>query len=209
MRVTALEPESRSGGVRVQLDERPFGTIGTADLVELGLAVDRRVDATTEAELVRRAENFSARAVALRMLAARPLSSVEIQRRLVRKGHSKPAAEAAVQGLLAVGLINDQQFAQQYASTRSRRQRFGPRRLLADLRRMGVSEKDATVAVRDALEADGVDPRAILLEAAAKKARSLQGLDPETARRRLRAYLLRRGFGGNEVASVVKDAVPR
>jgi regulatory protein len=132
-----------------------------------------------------------------------------MQRRLTRKGHSKPAAEAAVQGLLSAGLLNDQQFAQHYAQTRSRRQRFGPRRLMADLRRMGIPEKDASTAVRDALEADGVDPRAVLREAAAKKVRSLGGLDPETARRRLRAYLLRRGFAGNEVASVVKDAVPR
>ena len=209
MRVTSLVHDERSGGVRIQLDERPFGTIGAADVVELGLAEGRPVVAATEAELVRRAETFSARVVALRMIAARALSSAEVLRRLLRKGHAKPASEAAVAALLGSGLINDQQFAQHYASTRSRRQRFGPRRLMADLRRMGVAEKDATAAVRDALEAEGVDPRSVLREAAQKKARSLGGLDPQTARRRLRAYLLRRGFGGAEVSAVVKEAVPR
>jgi len=209
MRITALEPEVRSGGVRVQLDERPFGTIGAADVLDLHLVVGGEIAEAVVTELVRRAEVFSARAVALRMLGTRALPSVELVRRLLRKGHVKAAAEAAVQELVAAGLLDDAAFARHYARTRAARQRFGPRRLLADLRRMGLSDRVADAAVRDALEADGVEPRAILREVAARKARSLGGLDPDTARRRLRAYLLRRGFAGADVAAVVKETVPR
>jgi regulatory protein len=114
-----------------------------------------------------------------------------------------------VQGLLDVGLINDGEFARHYARTRARRQRFGPRRLVADLKRMGVKDQVALTAVSEALAEDGLDAGDMLRDAAARKVRSLQGVDTEVARRRLRAYLLRRGFSGREVVAVVKDALPR
>ncbi len=209
MRVTLLETESRSGGVRIQLDGRPFGTIGLADVTALGLTVDRDIDEKLAAELSRRAEAFSAQRVATRMLATRGLPTAELSRRLLRRGHSKPAVEIAVEFLKQRGFLDDETFARHYARTRAQRQHFGPRRLLGDLRRLGVSERIAQQAVSDALAADGVDPRAVLEEAARRKARSLQGLPPDTARRRLRAYLLRRGFSGSEVVAVVKEALPR
>ena len=209
MRVTLLEAESRSGGVRIQLDGRPFGTIGMADVAALGLAEDRDIDERQAADLSRRAEAFSAQKVAMRMLATRGLPTAELSRRLLRRGHSKPAVEIAIETLKQQGFLDDQTFAQHYARTRAQRQHFGPRRLLGDLRRLGVSERVAQQAVSEALASDGVDPRAVLEEAARRKARSLAGLPPDTARRRLRAYLLRRGFAGSEVIAVVKEALPR
>lgn len=209
MRLSALESDAKSGGVRVHVDGRPFGTIGTADLAALRLERDAILSEAILADLAQRAEAFSARVVAMRMLAARALSAVEVQRRLLRKGHSKASAELAVQGLLDVGLINDGEFARHYARTRARRQRFGPRRLVADLKRMGVKDQVALTAVTEALAEDGVSADEMLRDAAARKVRTLKGVDPETARRRLRAYLLRRGFSGREVIAVVKDALPR
>ena len=209
MRLSALEPDAKSGGVRVHVDGRPFGTIGAADVAALRLERDAALTEAAAAELAQRAEAFSARVVALRMLAARALSAVEVQRRLLRKGHSKAAVEQTVQGLVEVGLINDGEFARHYARTRARRQRFGPRRLVADLRRMGVKEQVALTAVSEALTEDGMDAGDMLRDAAARKVRSLKGVEVETARRRLRAYLLRRGFSGREVITVVKDALPR
>ena len=207
MRITALEADSRSGGVRIQVDGRPFGTVGAADVADCALAADREIDEKTAAELAKRAEVFSARAVALRMLATRPLPTAEMMRRLVRRGHTKPAAEQAVEALRDMGLVNDGEFAKHYVRTKAKRQKFGPRRLLGDLKRLGVNERVAQQAVSEVLESDGVNAGEVLREAAEKKARSLSGLDPAVARRRLRAYLLRRGFGGGEVLAVVRSLI--
>ncbi len=209
MRVTSLEPESRSGGVRVELDELPFGTVAISDVTALGLSVERRLSEQESAALAYRAEVFSARTVAMTMLSSRALPSAEILRRLQRKGHASPAAEEAVGALRESGLIDDAEFARHYARTRAVRQRFGTRRLLAELRRLGVQDKVAELAVREALEQDGVDESTVLKEAAEKKARTLTGLDPETAKRRLRSYLLRRGFKGGELSQVVREALGR
>jgi regulatory protein len=204
MRITALEADSRSGGVRIQLDGRPFGTVGIQDVADHGLTIDREIDEAASAALAKRAESFSARAVALRMLSTRSLPAAEMMRRLVRRGHTKPAAEQAVEALKDMGLLNDAEFAKHFVRVKAQRQKFGPRRLLGDLRRMGVNERVAQQAVSDVLESDGLDANQVLREAAEKKARSLTGLDPAVAKRRLRAYLLRRGFSGGEVVSAIR-----
>jgi regulatory protein len=128
-------------------------------------------------------------------------------RRLLRRGHSKAAAESALAELEAGGLLDDAEFARHYARTRARRRRLGAARLVADLRRLGVEERVAAGAVAEALAADGVDTASLAREAAQRKLRSLTGLAPRERARRLRAYLLRRGFAASEVSAVVKEAV--
>jgi len=206
--VTALEPDHRgSGGVRVHVDGASFAMIAAEDVPALSLAVGSSLTAGTAARLEHRAEVFSSRLVALRILSYRSLPSREILRRLVRKGHAPPAAEEAVGALVAAGVINDEEFARHYARTRARRLRHGPARLAKDLRRLGIGERDAVAAVREALEQDGVDPVALLREAAQKKLQTLRDVAPQVRRRRLKVFLLRHGFDPSDVREVVKEAL--
>jgi len=204
--VTAVELDGRSGGVRVQVDGTPFATVAPADVGILGLVEGRAVDDALRATLAERAELFGARDVAMRMLAARPLPARDVLRRLLRKGHARHAADAAVAALTDAGLIDDADFARHYARTRSRQRRVGPARLVAELRRRGVDEGAASAAVAEALAADGFDPLAVLREAAARKLRSLSTAAPEERARRLKAYLRRRGFASSDVITVVREA---
>lgn len=209
MVVTALEPESRAGGVRVHVDGKPYGTVAPADLAELRLAVGDALDEGRVAALVCRAEVFAAHVVALHVLRARALPAQEIARRLVRKGHAREAAEAAVGALVAAGLVNDAEFARHYARTRARRKGFGPGRIVRDLRRFGLAEREAETAVREALESEGLEPGALAREAAGRKLKGLAGLDRTARERRLRAYLLRRGFARADVVDAVREALAK
>ncbi len=206
--VTALVPDARgSGGFTVHLDGASFALVAAADVQALGLAIGAAVAPATVAGIERRAEVFAARAAALRILAYRALPSREIQRRLVRKGHAPAVAGEAVGALVDGGLIDDEEFARHFARTRARRFRYGPARLARDLQRLGIGEREAQRAVTGALAEDGVDPVELLREAAARKLRSLEGLDPRTRRQRLKTYLLRRGFAATDVIEVVKAAL--
>lgn len=205
--ITALVPVPRQGGVRVAVDGESFGTVAPGDVKDLGLRIGEALDDRRLSLLEARSEVFAARMVVLRMLAAHGLPSAEAARRLVRKGHRRPAAEAAVSALVAAGLIDDAAFARHYAMTRARRFRYGPSRLVADLRRLGIPEHDAEAAVREALDHDGVDTRVLVREAAQRKLRTLTGQDRAVRRRRLKAFLLRRGFAAADVALVVKEAL--
>lgn len=210
MVITALDLDPRgTGGVRVQVDGGPFATVSTQDIATLGLKVGRELDPAAGSCIERRAEVFAARAVALRMLGYRALPAREIMRRLTRKGHARPVAEAVVSALEADGLVNDAEFARHFTLTRATRRRYGPSRLEADLRRLGVDEHVASAAVRETLEREAIEPSALLREAAERKLKALAGLDAAVQRRRLRAYLLRRGFAVGEMIPVIEALVGR
>ncbi len=206
--VTGLDADPKqSGGVRVALDGASFATVAAEDVRPLGLTVGAVLAAGAVAEVERRAEVFSAHRAALRILTFRALPSREIRQRLIRKGFVPPAADEAVGGLVSSGLIDDREFALHYARTRARRFRYGPGRLVRDLERLGIGTKEARAAVAAAFELEGVQAVDLLREAAAKKLRTLQGLDLPTRRRKLKIYLLRRGFAAQDVIEVVKAAV--
>ena len=208
MIVTALELESRgTGGVRVLVDGGPFATVAAQDIADLGIRAGQPLDPEAVSLLERRAELFAARAVALRMLAYRALPGCEIERRLTRKGHDKAVAALVVVRLRDAGLINDVEFARHFVRTRATGRRYGPSRLEADLRRLGLDEKTAAAAVRDTLAADEIDPAQLLRDAATRKFRTLAGLGRDVQHRRLRAYLLRRGFAPTDISAVIKTVL--
>ncbi len=83
--VTGLDADPKQrGGVRVALDGASFATVGAEDVQPLGLVVGAVLAAGAVAEVERRAEVFSARRAALRILTFRALPSREIRQRLVR-----------------------------------------------------------------------------------------------------------------------------
>ena len=95
--VTALQSDPRgSGGFIVHVDGASFALLAAADVRELGLAVGTSLTPGLSQLVEGRAEVFAARLGAMRILAYRALPSVEIQRRLVRKGHTPAAAGEAV-----------------------------------------------------------------------------------------------------------------
>jgi regulatory protein len=206
--VTGLAPDVRgSGGVTVHLDGASFALVAAADVRALRLEVGAVLSAVAVAEVERRSEVFGARAAALRILSYRPLPAGELERRLVRKGHVSAVAREALASLAEAGLVNDDEFARHYVRTRARRLRHGPGRLERDLCRLGIGAADARRAVEAALAEDGVDPRALLREAAAKKVATLGGLDRRQRGRRLATYLRRRGFAAADINEVVKEAL--
>jgi regulatory protein len=208
MVISALEPDSRgSGGVRVLMDGGPFATVAARDVAALGLRVGGALDERQAAEVEARAEAFAARTVALRILGYRALPGREIVRRLVRKGHDKAVAEGVVAALGAEGLVDDAEFARHYTRTRAARRRLGPARLEADLRRLGVDERTAAVAVGETLARERIDPARLLREAATRKLREMAGLDRAAQRRRLKAFLLRRGFGSGEIVALLRELI--
>ncbi|PYO98650.1 MAG: hypothetical protein DMD60_03685 [Gemmatimonadetes bacterium] len=90
-------------------------------------------------------------------------------------------------------------------SSRSSIRRQGPARLLRDLLAHGVERRTAEQAVRRALEEEGIDPGLEARAVAAKRARHLAGLPVAVRKRRLLAFLVRRGYAGAEVRELVEE----
>jgi regulatory protein len=131
----------------------------------------------------------------------RSFARADLGRRLRRKGHAAEAVEAALGRLGERGYLDDAAFAANYVETRAARGR-GPLRLRRDLAAMGVERSvidRALAAHADASDAAGDLPRTL----AAKRAAQLGDLPRHVRRRRVLAYLARRGYSGREVTDMV------
>lgn len=173
----------------------------------LGLAPGVAVDAGGRARLEREAEAEEAYRAAVRLLAASGRARQEVVARLRRKGLGKESIARAVGRLEGEGLLDDAEFARAYARARAARG-YGAARVLADLARKGVERRVGEVAVAQELENDESARRERLEAVARKRAAHLAGLPAEVRRRRLIAYLLRRGFAGAEIHDVVRRVGP-
>jgi regulatory protein len=206
LRITALEPDPRwPDSFRVEIEGARFGAI-PRELVEAErLSLGRVVDAALQERLTAAADMEAAYRTALRALEIRSYAGGDLARRLVRKGHPRQAVEGALERATRLGLLDDAAFAERYVQTRSARGR-GPSRLVRDLLSMGVERAIIDRAVASEWP-EGNDHRAVPLALAQKRAAQLGGLPPQTPRRRVVAYLARRGFTGREISEMVDEVV--
>jgi regulatory protein len=186
------------------VDGRPFCSVPEDAAGEAGLEVGAAWNAD---KAVRTSQFADAAAVwqsLLTALARRAHSAEELRRRLTRKGHHPDLVGVAIRRALAERLLNDSVFAEQYVASRAARGR-GPSRLRRDLRILGVADREIEGALASHW-ADDADPLDLARQLAQRRARQLAQLPPETRRRRVTAYLARRGFSGASGASIAREA---
>lgn len=206
MILTGLAPDPRRPDYRlVEVDRGRFASLPADALIGLGLAVGREIGPRVFARLQELADLEAAHRAALRALSRRAHARLDLRRRLLQKQHPPAAADGALDRLARDGLLDDARFAREYAATRAGRGGGrGPQRLIRDLLAQGVDRRVAEEAVRAALADEGVDPAAAARAAAEKRARQLAGLPAPVRRRRLLAYLARRGFAGPGIRDIVE-----
>jgi regulatory protein len=204
--VTAVEPDPRRPGtVRIDLDEERFASVPAELALAEGIALGRVIEPALRARLGVAAEQESAYRTALRALERRGYARADLGRRLLRKGHARSAVEAALDQLGAIGMLDDAAFAEHYVATRSARGR-GPVRLTRDLLSMGVERRVIDRALA-AHQAEAGESPEVPLALASKRATQLGNIPRAAKRRRLLAYLARRGFTGSEVGAIVRQVV--
>jgi regulatory protein len=140
---------------------------------------------------------------ALNLLAARPYSSSALRRKLGQKEYSAADADDAIRRLLDNGLLNDAKYAEQFARSKMLSTGASKRRLTQDLYRKGIKGDVATQAIANVVEQDEIDPAAVIERVARKKLAQLGDLEPVVLRRRLFAFLARRGYDLDEIKRVV------
>jgi len=140
---------------------------------------------------------------AVRVEARRSHARADLRRRLIQKQHPPAAVDDALARLTGQGLLDDARFARAYAASRLGRGR-GPARLIKDLLAQGVERRLAETEVARAVTDEGVDPDEEARAIAERRVRQLADLPAPVRKRRLTAYLLRRGFSGGKMRALVE-----
>jgi regulatory protein len=153
----------------------------------------------------RRLDSESLWNYALRALGGRAHSTGELREKLRRRAERQDDVEATIARLKDSGYLNDQRFAEGYATSRLSNERFGRTRVLRDLRGRRVAPSLAEKTVGEVYR--DVDESALIEEWIRKKYRLAprEGLfqedkDMASAYRRL----LRAGFRSGEIVRVLK-----
>ena len=132
---------------------------------------------------------------ALGLLAVRPRSRRELERRLLQAGFDAEEVDDALSRLERVGLIDDVAFARQMADYQFGSRKAGRRAVTGALLEKGV----APDVVAQVLEDPAQDEEARALELASSKALRMGAIEPAKAFNRLTGLLIRRGYG-HEIA---------
>jgi regulatory protein len=201
-RITAIDPDPRRpGAVRLEIDGTRFGTVARDLVGAEGLEVGRMVDDELQERLGAAADVEAAFRTVLRSLQLRAYAKADLGRRLLRKGHPRAAVEEALTRAVDLGLLDDAAFARNFVQSRAARGR-GPARLVRDLLAMGIDRSLIDRVVAAELP-EGTGHSSVPLALATKRAAQLGVMPRHAKRRRLLAYLSRRGFSGREITQLV------
>ena len=140
---------------------------------------------------------------ALNLLGARPYSTSALRKKLIQKEYEPADADDAIGRLVDNGLLDDRKYAEQFARSKIVTTGASKRRVQQDLYRKGIKGELATNAIAAVIEDEQLDPAAVIERVARKKLAQLGDLEPLVLRRRLFAFLARRGYDLDEIKAVV------
>ncbi len=203
--VSALvEHVRRRGRFVVEIDGVQAGVVSVETIADLGLRVGSSVDGAVLRALRTADRRFALLDRAMNLLAVRARSARELRLRLARTGALKGDLAWVSDRLEKYGYLDDAVFARQFAESRFARG-ISRRRVGDELFRRGVAPSVAAAAIEAAVEDVEVDEYGGALAAAKKRLATLASVDLLTRRRRLYAFLARRGYQADVVGRVVRE----
>ena len=195
----ATEPAERSGERSRTTGRRRRRTRTRAEAEEARAATAAARAAEVEAD-----PEGVARTILLDALTGQARTRRELADKLAKREVPDEIATELLDRFTDVGLIDDAAFASAWVESRHRSRGLAPRALAQELRRKGVDDEEARAALE---QIDEDDQRAAARALVDRKMRSVRGLEPQVATRRLAGMLARKGYGAGLAFSVVREAL--
>src|ERR687893_2994188 len=191
-RVTALRPTKRDPDrIAVELDGSFAFALPATLVADERLEVGEMLDDERVRSLLAADQASRATEAALVFLGYRPRSEKEVRDRLRRGGYEQEAIEHAISRLHEWRYLDDADFARRWVENRTTHRPRGKRLLQQELRHKGID----TETVREVIAEVDLDETGAAEALARRRLPSYAGDDPGAIRRRLGAYLARRGYG--------------
>lgn len=145
-----------------------------------------------------------ARAVALRQLTIAPRTRAQLAEVLARRGVPDDTVETVLDRFERVDLVNDDEFARMWVTSRHAGRGLSRRALRYELQARGVADE----TVREAVDEIGPEQE---LEAARElvrhRLRAMNSDDPARRTRRLAGLLARRGYGSEVALRAIREVM--
>ena len=197
MEITAIEPR-RKRLSQLYLDGEAAVKVDTETLLKAGWKPGMEISDEELHELLQESEARRAKEKALYLLEYRSHSKKELADKISRTT-SREAAEAAVERMEELGLVNDESYARQLAEYLMERKGYGVRRARQELLQKGIDRE----LVEEILEEQAPDPREKLREIVERKYQDRLG--DGKGYRRTAAALQRLGYGYEDIRAVLRE----
>lgn len=145
-----------------------------------------------------------ARTIVLRKLTGQARTRDELSRALAERDVPDEAAEAVLDRMEDVGLVDDQAFARDWVESRQSRRQLSKSALRRELITKGVDRDHIDAALADVDDEDELEAARSL---ALKKVRGMSQLEPQVRYRRLAGALARRGFSSGTTARILDEVL--
>jgi len=206
--VTGLAPHPRrTDRVTVDLNDITFGALPIDLVVELSLKAGSVIERSALDDVLSGCRRTALLDKGLDLLAVRARSSRDLQARLRRTGAAEADIAWVIDRLTAQGFLDDASYARSVARGRMLSGGVSRRRVESELRRVGIASDVTAAAIADTVAEVGFDEHDAACGAARKRLRALGTLDSTTRRRRLHAWLSRRGYQPDLVLRVLLEVI--
>jgi regulatory protein len=200
VKITALQPQKRSRRrVSVFLDGNFLFGLATETAATMGLRVGMEVDRARLDEIAREEQLHQARQYAFLLLSYKARTTTELKQRLAGKGFSPDVQSRTLERLVELKMVDDAGYARQFVQDRVSLSHKGKWRVRGELLKRGVAKEH----IEEAL-AVAPDETAAAREVAEKYLSRNRRLEPDVLRRRLYAFLARRGFSPDTIQRVLR-----
>ncbi len=178
--------------VIVYFEDRSYITVSVERAKELDLKAGMDIDDDLKKSLADEVSGNTARATAARIIGRSNMSCATLLKKLKDKGINENDAQDALDWLIELGIMDDEQYAKNLLS-HYRARGFGNRRIVEEMRARGISREIIDEVIDDA------DMSEEILEFIEKKTRGLE-LD-DKLRGKITNALVRRGHSYDEIKS--------
>lgn len=196
MVITAIEPRRKSLSA-IYIDGEFALKLDTETVLSNRLKVGEEIDDDRLLKLIKASDSRRAKEKALWLISYRDHSEGELRQKL-SKDYGEEAVDSAVERLMELRLINDEDFAKKYAESLSHKH-MSQRQIQQKLRLKGIDKELSEDAVEN-LNLDEKDEIRALIN---KK--YIRKLSDEADLRRTVAALQRRGFSYSDIKSVINE----
>ena len=200
-----LEGEE-SSSCTIYLNDRPFATVDVGFTAKLGLRTGLEIEEVVIRKLIAADEVVRARDYALELLLNQIHTKQQMIDALEKRGFCSHAVAETIENLEQLGKIRGEKYAKNWVNNRRRTRPTSRTAMRRELTGHGV---DKSTTDRVLAEIDDADETALALKLAAKQASRYRDLSPNVAKRRLYAFLSRRGFDHETMGKVMRQVLTK
>ena len=195
MRLEHIRPLDEGRRFLLELEDGTELRCGPNEVMDLGLVPGLELDGEALDGLREACAAYAARMMAAALLGQRAMSAGELRRKLREKGASPEHAEAAAARMIDLGVLDEGAYAEMVVR-RCIAKGYGRRRAEQELGRHAVP-REYWEAALEALPRAGNQLDALIA------AKWREDLPTEEQRKRLTAWLQRRGYGWEEIRAAL------